>query len=152
MTENSIFPDFQLVTEDNQPISREDLRNQTTILFFYPKDMTPGCTTEACALRDDYSFFQEKGIQIYGVSPDDAESHQKFIAKHNLPFSLIVDTDHKLAESLGIWVEKSMYGKKFWGIERSTFVVGPDLQILAAFRKVNPAEHSAQLQEFLSNR
>lgn len=148
MTDNLPFPDFNLVTEDDKPISREDLRGKTTILFFYPKDMTPGCTTEACSLRDDYSFFQQAGAQIYGVSPDDAESHKKFIEKHALPFSLIADTEHKLAEHLGIWVEKSMYGKKFWGVERSTFIIGPDLKILASFRRVKPDEHSAQLQEF----
>ncbi len=150
MTTPASLPVFSLVTEKETPVSHEDFRGKTTILFFYPKDMTPGCTTEACALRDDYQWFQKRGIQIFGISPDDADSHQKFIDKHDLPFSLIADTEHQLAEAFGVWVEKSMYGKTYMGIERSTFIIGPDLKVLQTYRKVKPDQHSAELQEFFN--
>lgn len=147
--ENDPFPPFELTDEAGQPVTQESFQGKTTVLFFYPKDMTSGCTTEACSLRDDYPTFQASNVQIFGISPDSAESHQQFIAKHQLPYSLLVDEDHKLAEALGVWVEKSMYGRKYMGIERSTFVIGPDLRILKIFRKVKPADHSAELQELL---
>ena len=115
---------------------------------FYPKDDTPGCTTQACALRDEWAEFSGKAV-IFGVSPDSAKSHAKFIAKHSLPFPLLVDEEKKIVGDYGVWVEKSMYGKKYMGTERTTFVIGSDGKISAILRKVKPAEHSELLRAAL---
>jgi len=127
---------------DGQAIKLEDLRGQAVVLYFYPKDDTPGCTTQACALRDAWQDFAGKAA-VFGVSIDPARSHQKFIAKHSLPFPLLTDEDRKIVTAYGVWVEKSMYGKKYMGTERSTFVIGPNGKIKAIFRKVKPDEHAA---------
>jgi peroxiredoxin Q/BCP len=120
-------------------------KGSTIVIYFYPKDFTPGCTTEACEFRDMYQKIQENNAVVLGVSPDSPESHEKFVAKHGLPYSLVADRDHNIAESYGVWMEKSMYGKKFMGIERSTFVVGPDGRIKKIFRKVKPAGHAKEV-------
>jgi peroxiredoxin Q/BCP len=125
---------------NGQEISLGELRGRSVVLYFYPKDDTPGCTTQACALRDAWSNLQERG-EIFGVSVDSTKSHEKFIAKYNLPFPLLSDAEHKLVEAYGVWVEKSMYGKKYMGAERSTFVIGPDGRISSIHRKVKPEEH-----------
>ncbi len=119
-------------------------KGSTVVLYFYPKDFTPGCTTEACNFRDLYDKITENEAIVIGVSPDSPESHEKFIAEHGLPYSLVADEDHKIAEAYGVWKEKSMYGKKFVGIERSTFIIGPDGRIKKIFRKVKPAGHATQ--------
>ena len=129
---------------EGTPVSLSDFAGQTVVLYFYPKDDTPGCTTQACALRDAWPEFKGK-VEVFGVSIDSAASHQKFISKHSLPFPLLVDTEKKIVEAYGVWVEKSMYGKKYMGAERSTFVIGPDGYIKAILRKVKPAEHVKQL-------
>lgn len=110
------------------------------MLYFYPKDDTPGCTKQACALRDDWARISTKAA-IFGVSADPVKSHDKFIRKYALPFPLISDEDHQIVEAYGVWVEKNMYGRKFMGIERSTFVIDPDGGLKAVFRKVSPTEH-----------
>ena len=126
-------------------VSLADFAGQTVVLYFYPKDDTPGCTTQACALRDEWAEFDGKAV-IFGVSPDSAASHAKFIAKHSLPFPLLADDGKKIVEAYDVWVEKSMYGGKYMGTERSTFVIGGDGKLKAVLRKVKPAEHAALLK------
>ena len=126
-------------------VSLADFAGRVVVLYFYPKDDTPGCTTQACALRDEWQDFDGKAV-IFGVSPDSAASHAKFIAKHSLPFPLLVDDAKKIVGDYGVWVEKSMYGKKYMGAERTTFVIGADGEITAILRKVKPAEHTALLK------
>ncbi len=120
-------------------------KGNTCVVYFYPKDFTPGCTTEACEFRDMYERIQENEAVVIGVSPDSPESHEKFIAEHGLPYSLVADEAHEIAVAYGVWKERSMYGKKFMGIERSTFVVGPDGRIKKIFRKVKPAGHASEV-------
>jgi len=120
-------------------------KGSTCIVYFYPKDFTPGCTTEACEFRDMYTKITDQNAVILGVSPDSPESHEKFIAEHGLPYSLVADEDHAIASAYGVWKEKSMYGKKYMGIERSTFVVGPDGKINKIFRKVKAAGHAEEV-------
>jgi peroxiredoxin Q/BCP len=125
-------------------VTSESLRGQTVVLYFYPKDDTPGCTQQACDLRDRWNEIGAKA-KLFGVSIDSAKSHQKFIEKHSLPFPLLVDEEKQLVEAYGVWVEKSMYGKTYMGAERSTFVIGPDGKLTAILRKVKPGEHFDQL-------
>jgi peroxiredoxin Q/BCP len=121
-------------------VALSELHGSHVVLYFYPKDDTPGCTVQACALRDSWKDLEPRG-EIFGVSVDPAKSHEKFINKYQLPFPLLSDTDHKIVEAYGVWVEKSMYGKKYMGAERSTFVIGPDGRVASVFRKVKPEEH-----------
>lgn len=125
---------------NGQTVSLSDFAGQNVVLYFYPKDDTPGCTTQACGLRDAWPEFAGTGI-VFGVSIDPVKSHAKFIEKFSLPFPLLSDPEKKIVTDYGVWVEKSMYGKKYMGTERSTFVIGPDGKIKAIFRKVQPAEH-----------
>jgi peroxiredoxin Q/BCP len=137
-----LVPDLTLADDTGEVVALRGLKPKRVALYFYPKDDTPGCTTQACALRDSWSRFDAvDDLVIYGVSPDDATSHTKFRAKHDLPFNLLVDVDHELADALGFWVEKSMYGKKYWGVERSTVIVGANGTIEAMARKIKPGEH-----------
>jgi peroxiredoxin Q/BCP len=129
---------------DGQRISLKQLKGKTVILCFYPKDDTPGCTMQACGLRDAWRELGKKAV-VFGVSIDSAASHAKFVEKHCLPFSLLVDEDRALVEAYGVWVEKSMYGRKYMGTERSTFVIGPNGKLGAIHRKVKPADHAAML-------
>lgn len=129
---------------DGQRVSLASLKGKTVVLYFYPKDDTPGCTTQACGLRDIWRELSATA-EVFGVSIDGAASHAKFIKKHTLPFPLLVDEDHALVDAFGVWVEKSMYGRKYMGTERSTFVIGPDGKLRAIFRKVKPADHAAQV-------
>jgi peroxiredoxin Q/BCP len=140
-----LAPDFQTSvvgpgyqTGDNLRLT--DLRGQTVVLYFYPKDDTPGCTKQACALRDDWKKLAKKA-KLFGVSIDPVKKHEKFIAKYELPFPLISDEDRKIVETYGVWVEKTLYGRKYMGTERSTFVIDPEGKINAVLRKVSPAEH-----------
>ena len=134
---------------DGKEVSLADFRGGSVVLYFYPKDDTPGCTTQACGLRDSWSEFEGRG-EIFGVSPDSAASHQKFISKYQLPFPLLSDPEKKIVQDYGVWVEKSMYGKKYMGAERSTFVIDAEGRIAAIFRKVKPEEHVALLQNALA--
>jgi peroxiredoxin Q/BCP len=133
---------------EGQAISLADFRGSPVVLYFYPKDDTPGCTVQACGLRDAWSELGGLG-NIFGVSVDSAASHEKFINKYQLPFPLLTDPDKKIAGSYGVWVEKSMYGKKYMGVERSTFVIDGAGRISAIFRKVKPEEHVGVLREAL---
>ena len=140
------LPDLTLTDDTGTDVSLRELLGQRTVLYFYPKDDTSGCTTQACALRDSWSRFEAvDDVVVYGVSPDDAASHARFRAKHDLPFHLLVDEDHRLADALGFWVEKSLYGNKYWGVERSTVVVDADGTVQAVARKIQPAKHIAWL-------
>jgi peroxiredoxin Q/BCP len=116
-------PDFTAATDSGGTLRLGDLRGKRVVIFFYPKDDTPGCTTQACSFRDQYPVIEEKNAVVLGVSPDGAKSHQKFKSKYNLPFTLLVDEDHAIAEAYGVWAEKSMFGNKYMGIERSHFVI-----------------------------
>lgn len=138
-------PEFSAVAvggkyRSGRRVSLEELRGKRVVLYFYPKDDTPGCTVQACALRNSWSRLESRG-EIFGVSVDSAKSHEKFISKYQLPFPLLSDTEHKIVEAYGVWVEKSMHGKNYVGAERSTFVVDNDGRIAAVHRKVKPEEH-----------
>ncbi|MDQ3413779.1 MAG: peroxiredoxin [Verrucomicrobiota bacterium] len=130
-------------------VSLKDFRGTPVVLYFYPKDDTPGCTAQACGLRDSWDDF-DGHAEIFGVSIDSAASHQKFIAKYDLPFPLLSDPEKTIVNDYGVWVEKSMYGKKYMGAERTTFVIGGAGRIAAILRQVKPAEHVDQLREALS--
>ena len=130
-------------------VSLKDFRGSPVVLYFYPKDDTPGCTAQACGLRDEWSNFQGRA-EIFGVSIDPVESHEKFIAKYSLPFPLLSDPEKKIVTAYGVWVEKSMYGKKYMGTERTTFVIDPDGRIAAILRKVKPADHAEELRSALT--
>jgi peroxiredoxin Q/BCP len=147
--QNDVAPDFTVLTDEGKTLTLSSLRGKPVVLYFYPKDDTPGCTTEACELRDAFPRFSKSKAVILGVSPDDVASHQKFKKKFNLPFTLLADTDHAIAEGYGVWVEKSMYGKKYMGVQRATFVIGPDGRIATVFPKVKPEGHAAEVEEAL---
>ena len=134
-------PEFTLQGSSKESISLKDLKGKSVVLYFYPKDDTPGCTKEACDFRDSLKKFTSKQAVVLGVSPDTLKAHDKFIDKFELPFELLSDPDHAVAEKYGVWVEKSMYGRKYMGIERSTFVIDPEGKLKAAFRKVKVDGH-----------
>jgi peroxiredoxin Q/BCP len=138
-------PAFKAKNEKGETVSLADYKGKKLVLYFYPKDDTPGCTAEACDLRDNYQSFQSQGYEILGVSPDNEAKHQKFIAKHELPFSLLADTDNVVATAFGTWGEKSMYGKKYMGILRTTFVIDEKGKIEKVIEKVDTKKHTAQL-------
>ena len=138
-------PDFTSVDQDGKSISLNDFKGKKIVLYFYPKDNTPGCTEQACNLRDNYALFKTKGYTILGVSVDSVKKHQNFIKKFDLPFPLIADTDMKLVNDYGVWAEKSMYGKKFMGIIRTTFVIDENGIITDIIEKVKTKEHTAQI-------
>ena len=135
------FPAFSLAGSDGRTWSEKDLRGRTTVVYFYPKDNTTGCTAESCGFRDRHAELARRGVQVLGVSPDSVKSHAGFIAKQSLPFVLLADVDKALAQALGVWIEKSMYGRRYMGIERSTFLVGPDLRVARAWRGVKVPGH-----------
>lgn len=141
------FPSFSLPGSDGKTWSLKDLAGKPFVIYFYPKDATPGCTVEACDFRDQQPDFSKARVPVFGVSPDPLTSHAKFIAKQKLNFVLLADEDHVLAEKLGVWGEKSMYGKTFMGIIRSTFLVGADGTIVQEWRKVKVDGHVAEVLE-----
>ncbi len=140
-------PDFQARNQDNKEISLDDFHGKKLILYFYPKDNTPGCTAEACNLNDNYSELTDKGFEVVGVSPDGFESHQKFIAKYNLAFNLIADPDKEIINKYGVWGEKNMYGKKSMGLLRTTFVIDEEGKIQHIFKRVKTKDHTNQILE-----
>jgi peroxiredoxin Q/BCP len=142
-------PEFQLPVDNGRSVSSADLAGRRYLLYFYPKDDTPGCTVEACSFRDNLPAFDKVGIAVFGVSADDAISHQRFARKHGLNFPLIADPNHQLIGPMGVWVEKSMYGKKYMGIQRSTFLVGSDGIIEKVWENVKPLTHTAEVLEHL---
>ena len=136
---------------DGKTIKLSDFRGKTVVLYFYPKDDTPGCTTQACAIRDRYQPFLDAEAAVFGVSVDSPESHALFIAKHQLPYPLISDARQEIVQSYGVWIEKSKEGKTYMGTERSTFVIRPDGRIKSIFRSVKPEEHTDTVLEDLRN-
>ena len=134
-------PDFEAVDQDGETLRLSDFRGRNVVLYFYPKADTPGCTKQACGVRDHGPEYEAANAVVLGVSPDNPEKLRKFADKHGLPFTLVSDPDHAIAESYGVWVEKSMYGRKYMGVERSTFLIGPGGEITREFRKVRPAKH-----------
>ncbi len=145
LTPGDPAPAFTLPADDGSVVSLASLRGRTVVVYFYPKDDTSGCTTEACEIRDAWTDVQATGAVVLGVSPDGVASHGKFKRKYSLPFPLLADTDHRVAEAYGAWGEKSMYGRKYFGILRSTFVIAPDGTIRQVFEKVQPKGHAAQI-------
>jgi peroxiredoxin Q/BCP len=142
-------PDFALPADDGSEISLSALRGKTVVLYFYPKDDTPGCTTQACDLRDAMARIENKGAVVLGVSPDPIASHVKFKEKYQLNFPLLSDEGHEVAKAYGVWKEKSMYGKKFWGVERSTFIIDDGGRVREVWRKVSPKGHADAVTEVL---
>jgi thioredoxin-dependent peroxiredoxin len=143
--EGQSAPDFTLPADDGRKVKLSDLRGKPVVLYFYPKDDTPGCTREACAFRDRTADLKAKGAVVLGVSPDDVTSHGKFRDKYSLNFPLLADTDHQVAESYGAWREKNMYGKVSMGIQRSTFLIDRDGKVRKAWKKVNVDGHDEQV-------
>lgn len=143
-------PDFKGVDQNGKVLSSEDFKGKNLILYFYPKDNTPGCTSEACDLRDNYQMWKEKGYEIIGVSPDSEKSHQNFIAKYELPFPLIADTEKEIIKAYGAWGLKKMYGREYEGLLRTTFVINKDGVIDNIFTKVKTKDHTNQILESIN--
>jgi len=145
LKEGDRAPDIQLQTETGEEFRLSDLKGKRVVLYFYPKADTPGCTVEACEFRDDIRKFDKKGVAVIGVSPDKPAAQAKFKDKYSLPFSLLADPDKAAAQAFGVWKEKNMYGKKVMGIERSTFVIGPEGKIEKIYAKVKAAGHAGEV-------
>jgi peroxiredoxin Q/BCP len=143
-------PEFELQTDSGDTVRLSDFRGRTVVLYFYPKDDTPGCTTEACEFRDAYDTYRERDIEVLGVSPDDVASHEKFKRKYELPFPLLADPDHEVAEAYGVWGEKSYAGKKYFGINRSTFVIDENGTLVRAMLGIKPAGHAASVLQHIA--
>jgi thioredoxin-dependent peroxiredoxin len=148
--EGTPAPDFELGTDDGGRVRLSELRGRPVVLYFYPKDDTPGCTAQACEIRDEYAQFRERGAVVLGVSPDDESSHARFKAKHSLPFALLADPDHKVAEQYGVWGEREYRGRKYMGINRSTFVIDPAGQVAKVLYGVKPQGHAEKVLSALS--
>ncbi len=142
-------PDFMLLDENGQIHHLSDYQGKYVLLYFYPKDDTPGCTTEACNFRDDYSQYDDANVIILGVSPDSPQSHAKFKNKYNLPFTLLADEDHKVCELFGVWGPKKSFGKEYEGVHRTTYLINPDGRIQKVYEKVSPANHSVEVLDEL---
>ena len=141
LNEGDEAPDFELQDQDGNPTKLSDLKGAPVVLYFYPKADTPGCTTQACGLRDSITDFNDIGVAVLGISPDPVKAVKKFHAGQGLNFTLLADEDRKVVEQYGVWVEKSMYGRKYMGAERTTFVIGADGTVAEVLRKVKPGEH-----------
>ncbi len=138
-------PEFELMDNQGKVHKLSDYRGQTIVVYFYPKDNTPGCTKEACSFRDSYADFRKAGVEVIGISPDSEQSHTKFIDKYELPFTLLSDPDHKVSEAYGVWGIKKNYGREYEGIYRTTFIIGPEGNIKKVFKNVKPSEHSLEV-------
>jgi peroxiredoxin Q/BCP len=149
LEEGQKAPEFTAKDQDGNTISLEQFAGKTVVLYFYPKDDTPGCTAEACDFRDNYQGLSAKDIVVLGVSVDDEKSHKKFIAKHNLPFTLLADTDKQIVEAYGVWGEKNMYGKTYMGTNRKTFIIDKEGKIAHIISKVDTKNSTAQVLELL---
>lgn len=145
------FPSFSLTDQNGDAVTEADFKGKWTVLYLYPKDMTPGCTTESCDFRDNKSLFESENAQIYGLSKDNEKSHQKFIDKHQLNFPLIVDTEAKLINDLGMWQQKKLYGREYMGIVRSTFIIDPDAVIRKVYENVKVKGHAEAVLDDLKS-
>lgn len=149
LKEGQQAPEFTGLDQDGKTVTLNQFEGKKVVLYFYPKDDTPGCTAEACDFRDNYQGLIAKGIVVLGVSTDDEKSHQKFATKHSLPFTLIADTDKKIVEAYGVWAEKNMYGKKYMGINRTTFIIDEHGVLSHIIKKVDTKNSTAQVLELL---
>lgn len=145
LSAGSKAPDFELMDNEGKLHLLSDYQGQTIVIYFYPKDDTPGCTKEACSFRDAYADFREAGVEVIGISPDSEKSHTKFIQKYELPFVLLSDTDHKICEAFGVWGPKKYMGREYEGVYRTTFIIGQDGEIKQVFEDVKPADHSQEV-------
>ncbi len=145
LTRGSEAPDFSLTDQHGNLVRLSDFRGRWVVLYFYPKDMTPGCTQEACSFRDLHADFAQEGVVVLGISADDVQNHRKFAEKYELPFSLLADTEHAVSEAYGAWRKKQMYGKAFWGVDRITYLIAPDGTVHHVFTKVKPASHADEV-------
>ncbi|HRH40372.1 MAG TPA: thioredoxin-dependent thiol peroxidase [Pyrinomonadaceae bacterium] len=145
LKEGDLAPEFVANDQNGNQIKLSDFRGTKVVLYFYPKDDTPGCTKEACSFRDADDVYAEKGIKVFGVSTDSEKSHQKFVTKYNLPFTLLADTDKKIVEDYGVYGEKSLYGRKYMGVNRTTFLIDEGGKIVKIFKKVNVSEHAQEV-------
>ena len=150
LKEGDLAPDFTLPADDGSEVTLSDLRGRKVVLYFYPKDDTPGCTRQACDLRDRWAEFERTGALVFGISPDPVDSHVAFRDKYRLPFRLLADTEHQVAEAYGVWKEKTFMGRKYMGNERTTFIVGEDGRIVKIFPEVKPEEHAEAVLEALA--
>jgi len=150
LTTGDAAPPFELAADDGDLVSSASLAGSRYVLYFYPKDDTPGCTTQACGLRDSWSRVAETGVEVLGVSPDSVRSHARFRAKYDLPYRLLADEGHALAEAYGVWIQKKFAGREYMGVERTTFVIGADGRIEAVLPQVKPSEHVEQLLEAIA--
>ncbi|MCS6874982.1 MAG: thioredoxin-dependent thiol peroxidase [Pyrinomonadaceae bacterium] len=149
LKEGDIAPDFEATNQHGQKIRLSDFRGKRVVLYFYPKDDTPGCTKEACSFRDASQAYEQRGIKILGVSTDDEKTHQKFASKYSLPFDLLADVDKSIVNAYGVYGEKSLYGRKYFGTNRTTFLIDEEGKIVKIFRKVKPEQHAEEvLREF----
>lgn len=145
LTEGDVAPKFSALTNGGDSISLADFAGKPVVLYFYPRDDTPGCTKEACAFRDQFAAFRKKGAVVLGVSVDPVKSHDKFVEKFKLPFTLLADVDKKIVEAYGVWGQKSFMGRKYLGVHRVTFLIGPDGRIKKIWPKVKPEEHATEV-------
>jgi thioredoxin-dependent peroxiredoxin len=145
LKEGTTAPAFKTTDQSGKTVSLKDLRGQKVVLYFYPKDDTPGCTKEACSFRDAFATFKKRGIQVLGVSPDNEKSHQKFVSKYKLPFTLLADTDRSIAEAYGVWGEKKFMGRTYMGVHRTTFLIDEKGKIKKVFEKVKPEDHASEV-------
>jgi peroxiredoxin Q/BCP len=148
--EGSPAPDFTLTSDSGERVSLSQFRGQPVVLYFYPKDDTPGCTAQACGIRDSYDDFEQRGAVVLGVSPDEESSHVKFKQKYGLPFTLLADPEHEVAEQYGVWGERKYMGKTYMGVERSTFLIDEDGRIAKVMRRVKPDTHAERVLEALA--
>jgi peroxiredoxin Q/BCP len=149
--EGTPAPDFELPSDSGERVRLSSLRGKPVVLYFYPKDDTPGCTTQARGIRDAYAEFERAGAVVLGISPDDERSHTRFRAKYDLPFTLLADTDHAVAEQYGVWGEKTYAGRTYLGVSRSTFVVDPAGTVIKVMHDVKPATHADEVLEVLES-
>ena len=147
LKEGTTAPAFKTTDQNGESVSLRDLRGQRVVLYFYPKDDTPGCTKEACSFRDAYSKFKKHDITVLGVSPDKEASHKKFVTKYQLPFTLLADTDHSIADAYGVWGEKKFMGRTYMGVHRTTFLIDEKGKIRKIFEKVKPEDHASEVLE-----
>jgi thioredoxin-dependent peroxiredoxin len=145
VAEGELAPDFTLTSDSGEAVTLSSFRGRPVVLYFYPKDDTPGCTTQACGIRDSYEDFEQNGAVVLGVSPDEESSHVKFKQKYGLPFTLLADPEHEVADEYGVWGERKYMGKTYWGVERSTFLIDENGRVSKVMRRVKPDTHADQV-------